>query len=137
MGRKPRSRITRRQLLSAAAGIALTGAAAGCTSGAIPQAGRLQFGRADYAGPKVELRFWSGLTGADGPVVQQIVNRFMKQHPNIGISTYVLPWDELNQKLPAAVASGLAPDIGLLQDSHLAENAARQVIVPLDSLTNL
>ena len=47
---------------------------------------------------------------------------------------YALPWTNFYQKFPAAVASGLAPDLGLMHNFQVATNAVRGVITPVDSI---
>ncbi|GAA5015794.1 ABC transporter substrate-binding protein [Actinopolymorpha pittospori] len=132
-------RTTRRGFIRGAAALATTAAGAfamnGCGRSATDvSAVSLPRITAKYDGPVVELRFWNGLTGGDGPFMRKLISQFSEQHPNIQIQMYALPWATFYQKFPAAVVSGLAPDFGLMQNFQVATNAARQVIVPLDDL---
>ncbi|WP_231946475.1 ABC transporter substrate-binding protein [Auraticoccus monumenti] len=88
----------------------------------------------DYDGPPITLQFWNGLTGGDGPVMRKLLAEFTAAHPAITVEMYAIPWSNFYQKFPAAVVSGLAPDLGLMHNFQVATNAARQVIVPLDPL---
>lgn len=88
----------------------------------------------EYDGPPLTLRFWNGLTGGDGPVMRKLLAEFTSQHPNITVEMYALPWSNFYQKFPAAVASGLAPDLGLMHNFQVATNAVRGVITPVDSI---
>lgn len=87
-----------------------------------------------YGGPSLTLRFWNGLTGGDGATMRALLGEFSQSHPNITIEMFAIPWASFYQKFPAAVVSGLAPDLGLMQNFHVATNAARGVIVPLDEV---
>ena len=87
-----------------------------------------------YDGPPVTLKFWNGLTGGDGPYMRKLLARFQILNPKVTIQMYAIPWSNFYQKFPAAVASGLAPDFGLMHNFQVATNAARGVIVPVDGL---
>jgi len=126
--------VDRRTLLrlGGVAAVGATAAVTGCT--------RLHTGddlpdvAGDYDGPPLTLRFWNGLTGGDGPVMRKLLAEFTEQHPNIRIDMYALPWTNFYQKFPAAVASGLAPDLGLMHNFQVATNAVRGVLSPVDSI---
>jgi len=131
--------ISRRGLLGGALGLAVGVGLAGCGPGSsgppgsqasVPGSG----GAEGYDGPPVELAFWNGLTGGDGPIMQKLVDNFNKEHPNIKVKQTRIIWDEYYQKVPAAVSNGKAPDIGIMHDDTLATNAARQVVQPLDDV---
>ncbi|WP_199702751.1 ABC transporter substrate-binding protein [Jiangella rhizosphaerae] len=133
----PRNPLTRRRFL-AATGLAGAGAfLAGCgggsqSPGAEPAQG--DGGASGYEGPNVELAFWNGFTGGDGPVMQQLVDQFNSEHPNIAVKMTVMEWADYYQKIPTAVQSGNGPDVGIMHIDSLPTNAARNVIVPLDDV---
>ncbi|HSH21954.1 MAG TPA: ABC transporter substrate-binding protein, partial [Candidatus Caenarcaniphilales bacterium] len=56
------------------------------------------------------------------------------EHPNINVKMVVQQWGDYYQKVPAAVAAGRGPDVGVMHVDTLATNAARNVIIPLDDL---
>jgi multiple sugar transport system substrate-binding protein len=87
-----------------------------------------------YDGPKVDLAFWNGFTGGDGPFMRDLVQQFNSEHPNINVKMVVQQWADYYQKVPQAVQSGKGPDVGVMHVDQLATNAARNVIVPLDDL---
>jgi multiple sugar transport system substrate-binding protein len=65
----------------------------------------------DKAG-KVELTFWNGFTGPDGDLLKTIVNDYNKANADkVEIKMDVMPWDQLNQKLPPALATDTAPSL--------------------------
>ena len=71
------STISRRGLLAGALGAAAAIGLAGCSPGSAGTPGRSSLsGRrwADkYEGPNVELAFWNGLTGGDGPIMRKMM----------------------------------------------------------------
>jgi len=133
-------RLSRRGLLGGALGSAIAVGLAGCGSGSAGKPGQAApsvaggGGAQAYDGPNVELAFWNGLTGGDGPIMRKIIASFNTEHPKIKVTMTAIAWAEYFQKLPATVSNGKAPDIGLMHASDLATNAARRVIDPLDDV---
>ena len=67
------------------------------------------------------LTFWNGFTSTDGEVLQQIVDDFNASNEwNITIEMDVMPWATFNEKLPAAIAAGNAPDFLLCSSGYYA-----------------
>ena len=133
------SAISRRGLLGGALGTAAAIGLAGCSPGSAGAPGGQQSvagggGAEGYDGPNVELAFWNGLTGGDGPIMQKLVTAFNKEHPNIQVKQTRIIWDEFYQKVPAAVSNGKAPEVAIMHDDTLATNAARQVLQELDDV---
>lgn len=65
------------------------------------------------------LTFWNGFTSTDGEVLQDIVDEFNETNEyNITIEMDVMPWDTFNEKLPAAIAAGNAPDFVLCSSGY-------------------
>jgi multiple sugar transport system substrate-binding protein len=128
-------RLTRQDFLllsaSAGAGLALAGCGGGST--AVQSAGD---GGKTYKGPKVDLAFWNGLTGGEGPYIQELVQEFNSQSKNIKVSMNIVEWDTFYQKVPSAVNTGEGPDVGIMHHDQLGTNAARGVIIPLDDVAN-
>src|SRR3954467_241817 len=89
---------------------------------------------AGYNGPAVTLSYWNGFTGGDGPYMKKMVAQFMKENPKITIKSNTVEWAQYYQRVPAAVQAGKGPDVGAMHLDQLATNAARKVIVPVDSL---
>jgi multiple sugar transport system substrate-binding protein len=90
----------------------------------------------EYDGPAVELSYWNGFTGGDGPYMQELVDRFNDEHENITVVSNTIQWGDFYQRVPAAVNAGEGPDVGVMHLDQLATNAARNVIVPLDDLAD-
>ncbi len=88
----------------------------------------------EYTGPEVELAYWNGFTGGDGPFMQDLVDQFNEEHDNITVVPNTIEWGDFYQRLPAAVTQGEGPEVGVMHLDQLATMAARNVIVPLDNL---
>lgn len=129
-------RLTRRQFLlaSASAGTGLF-VLSGCGANLQPKqeaaASAAAEGGAQYTGPPVDLGFWNGFTGGDGPVMRQLVQQFNSEHDNIQVNMVTMQWVDYYQKVPAAIAAGQGPDVGIMHIDQLATNAARGIIIPL------
>ena len=130
---------SRRRLLGGALGAAAAFGLAACGPGssggpgeAPPVAGG--GGAEKYDGPNVELAFWNGLTGGDGPIMRKLCTEFTTANPNIKVSMTAIAWAEYYQKVPAAVSNGRAPDVGIMHSDSVATNAARRVIQPIDDV---
>jgi multiple sugar transport system substrate-binding protein len=88
----------------------------------------------EYDGPEVTLSYWNGFTGGDGPFMQDLVDQFNEEHDNIKVESNTIQWGDFYQRVPAAVQAGEGPDVGVMHLDQLATHAARNIIVPLDSL---
>ncbi|HZG35983.1 MAG TPA: ABC transporter substrate-binding protein [Gaiellaceae bacterium] len=134
--------LSRRRLVVAAAGAGAGLLLAGCGGSSAEDAtgggggGETTGGDGGktYSGPKVDLEFWNGFTGGDGPFMRDMVTQFNTEHENINVKMVVQQWGDYYQKVPTAVASGRGPDVGVMHVDTLATNAARNVIIPLDDL---
>lgn len=64
---------------------------------------------------KVKLTFWNGFTADDGKVLAEIVNDYNKKSDGKAeIEMDVIPWPQLYQKLPPAIATKTAPSFVLM-----------------------
>jgi multiple sugar transport system substrate-binding protein len=118
-------------LLSAGAGAGLALAGCGGSTSQLENAGT---GGRSYNGPKVDLSFWNGFTGGDGPYMRQLVEEFSSKEKNINVTMNTVEWETYYQKVPAAVQSGKGPDLGIMHIDQLPTNAARGVILALDDV---
>ncbi|MBO1751503.1 ABC transporter substrate-binding protein [Actinotalea sp. BY-33] len=138
----PRRDRTRRGLAAGAATLTAVLALAACGGGTTPeeaaQGGGAPEGAGEftgeYDGPAVELSYWNGFTGGDGPFMQSLVDEFNAEHENITITPNTIQWADFYQRVPAAVNAGEGPDVGVMHVDQLSTNAARNVIVPLDEV---
>lgn len=123
-----RSGPSRRNFL---AGIGALGAAAtlaACTGGSPTSS--TGGGGATYAGGKVDLAFWNGFTGGDGPVMQDLVDRFNAEHETITVKMTTMEWADYHAKLPAALTSGQGPHVAIQHLDSLPTSAAAACCCP-------
>jgi multiple sugar transport system substrate-binding protein len=113
---------------------ALVLTACGGGQGAGPQQADTGEFTGEYDGPAVTLSYWNGFTGGDGPFMEDLVEQFNEEHENITIESNTIQWADFYQRVPAAVQAGEGPDVGVMHLDQLATHAARNIIVPLDSL---
>ncbi|HEX2739858.1 MAG TPA: ABC transporter substrate-binding protein [Rubrobacter sp.] len=133
-------RLTRQDFLLLGAGAGAGLMLAGCGGGpennpAVQQQGGGGGGK-EYNGPKVDLAFWNGFTGGDGPLMRDLVEQFSSEHDNIDVTMNTVEWETYYQKVPASVSTGEGPDVGIMHIDTVATNAARSVIIPLDDVAN-
>ncbi|MGH3086260.1 MAG: ABC transporter substrate-binding protein [Rubrobacteraceae bacterium] len=117
------------------AGLVLAGCGGGPENNPAAGGGGGDGGRT-YDGPRVELAFWNGFTGGDGPFMRQLVEQFSSENENIQVSMNTVEWADYYQQVPAAVRSGEGPDVGIMHSDQLGTNAARGVILQLDDVAD-
>lgn len=131
-------RLTRQDFLlmsaGAGAGLFVAGCGGGPQNNPSVQGGGSGDGGKTYDGPKVELAFWNGFTGGDGPFMRKLVEQFSSEHDNINVKMNTIEWADYYAKVPTAVQSGKGPDVGIMHIDQLGTNAARNVIIPLDDV---
>lgn len=137
-----RSPMNRRLFLSLAAAGGASAALAACGGGTSPRDGADPVaatgdgGAGGYDGPDVQLAFWNGFTGGDGPTMKALVDTFNGEHANIAVTMTTMQWADYYTRLPSAVTSGNGPDVGIMHVDSVATNAARNVIQPLDDVAS-
>ena len=130
--------LTRRGFLATSLAAAATVGLAACGDGSsnVPgaQAPTGAGGAEGYSGPAVELSFWNGFTGGDGPIMKKLVEQFNGEHDNLKVTMNTQQWADYYAKLPSAVTAGKGPEIAIMHVDSVATNAARRVIQPLDDV---
>ena len=104
----------------------LTGAAAATAIVAAPRRGAAQ--------AKAAITYWNGLTGADGKVMDELIDRFTGE-TGIRIEQQRLPWPELYAKLQVAVPAGEGPDLALIHTVEIPHFAHDGVLEAIDDGT--
>lgn len=122
--------LSRRSLLVGAGAVGGTALLASCSTGS--KNAVESTGAPTYDGPLIELSFWNGFTGGDGPYMKAMVKKFNAEHENIVIKDNTIQWGDYYGKLATAVSSGNGPDVGVMHIDTLAGFAARGVLAPLD-----
>ncbi len=91
-------------------------------------------GKAAQSG-KVQIRFWHGLSGPLGDVLNEMIVEFNRTHPDIEVVTNpISSYTALSQKLSAALNVGKQPDLAQVFESWAAKYQKDNVLVSIDSL---
>lgn len=81
----------------------------------------------------ITIQFWNAFTGTDGDVLREIVKNYNETNDkNITIEMDIMPGANLEEKLPAAIASGTAPALVIRGNFDTATYAENGVLIPLD-----
>ncbi len=78
----------------------------------------------------VNLDFWTGFTGEDGPYMKALVNKFNSETPNVKVN-FVIQKD-LYAALRAAKAANRLPQVSIVHLDAIPGNAADQIFQPID-----
>jgi multiple sugar transport system substrate-binding protein len=116
--RAARTRVSRRRFL---AGAAALGSAAALP--AIPRRASAQ--------AKPTITYWNGLTGADGKVMDEMIDRFTRE-TGIRIEQQRIQWPDLYAKLQVSVPAGEGPDLALIHAVEVPHFGQDGVLEPID-----
>jgi multiple sugar transport system substrate-binding protein len=83
------------------------------------------------AQPKATITYWNGLTGADGKVMDEMIDRFTKD-TGIRVEQQRIPWPELYAKLQVSVPAGEGPDLALIHTVEVPHFASDGVLEAID-----
>ncbi len=73
-------------------------------------------------GSKITIKFWHSFVSSSVPALNDLINRFEKEHPNIIIDAQYIPTgDALIQKLVTSIQSKTAPDISWLHSDYMED----------------
>src|SRR5438046_2028387 len=113
---RDRHALDRREFLVAAAGAAAT----------LPMVARRASAQA-----KPTISYWNGLTGADGKVMDELIDQFTKD-TGIHIEQQRIPWADLYAKLQVSVPAGQGPDLALIHTIEVPHFANDGVLEAID-----
>src|SRR5437879_3685112 len=91
-------------------------------------------GRQARGQAKATIAYWNGLTGADGKVMDELIDRFTAE-TGIRIEQQRLPWAELYAKLQVAGPAGEGPDLALIHTVEVPHFAHDGVLEAIDDAT--
>ena len=97
-------------------------------------AGVAAWARRAAAQPKATITYWNGLTGADGKVMDELIDQFTRD-TGIRIEQQRLPWADLYAKLQVAVPAGEGPDLALIHTVEVPHFANDGVLEVIDEAT--
>ncbi|HET9493668.1 MAG TPA: ABC transporter substrate-binding protein [Chloroflexia bacterium] len=86
----------------------------------------------------VEINYWNPFTGPDGPFMQQIVDNFNTDHPNIKVNnnTNQAIGGQYDTQLDTAQASGQLPNVAIINEDAIATRAFRNTLRPIDDFVD-
>jgi multiple sugar transport system substrate-binding protein len=118
---QPATAVTRRRFL---AGAATVSAAA-----ALPAAARRASAQA-----KPTITYWNGLTGADGKVMDGLIDQFTRE-TGIQVEQQRIQWADLYAKLQVSVPAGEGPDLALIHTVEVPHFAGDGILEPIEDAT--
>ena len=83
------------------------------------------------AQPKPTISYWNGLTGADGKIMDELIDQFTKD-TGIRIEQQRIPWADLYAKLQISVPAGQGPDLALIHTIEVPHFANDGVLEAID-----
>ncbi len=86
-----------------------------------------------FAQEPVKITFWNYWDGNNGEAIQQLVDRYNAEHPDVEIENVFIGWGELLPKLQIAIAGGDAPEIAAADMAWMPFLANSGALIPLDS----
>lgn len=82
---------------------------------------------------RIKIVFWHSFVASTIPALDELINRFEKEHPNIKIDAqYVPTGDALVQKLVTSIQSGTAPDVSWIHADFLDKLIESDAIYPME-----
>src|SRR5437764_13099830 len=79
---------------------------------------------------KANITYWNGLTGADGKVMDELIDRFSRE-TGIRIEQQRIPWADLYAKLQVSVPAGEGPDLALIHTVEVPHFASDGLLDPI------
>ncbi|NUO44214.1 MAG: extracellular solute-binding protein [Streptomyces sp.] len=117
--------LNRRQLLTAAGGLAVAGsfgfAALGTGADALA------------SGADTRVRYWNLFSGGDGANMITMLDAFRKEHPDIAVKDSTLQWgNPFYTKLAMAAAGNRAPELGVMHMGRVTGFSPGRLLDPWD-----
>lgn len=83
---------------------------------------------------ELQLNFWHGITGGEGPVLDAMVQQFVEENPDISIRSEGNEWGQFYQKLQAAFVAGNPPDVFIMHANEIPHYASLGILRPSDDM---
>jgi multiple sugar transport system substrate-binding protein len=87
--------------------------------------------RAAAAQARPPITYWNGLTGADGKVMDELIDRFTRE-TGIRVEQQRIQWADLYAKLRVSVPAGEGPDLALIHTVEVPHFAHDGILDPVD-----
>ena len=86
-------------------------------------------------GDVVDINLWAGFTGDDAKAMEGMVATFNEENPNINVTFYTAPWSDMFTKFAASYGTDAGPDAIIMHATDIPNFASREMIAPIDDLT--
>jgi multiple sugar transport system substrate-binding protein len=83
---------------------------------------------------KPTITYWNGLTGADGKVMDELIDQFTRES-GIRVEQQRIQWADLYAKLQVAVPAGEGPDLALIHTVEVPHFGSDGVLEPMQDGT--
>ncbi|NWG15666.1 MAG: ABC transporter substrate-binding protein [Chloroflexi bacterium] len=83
---------------------------------------------------EITLEFWGGWTGPDGAIMQELVDRYSAENPNVNVNLTIQAWSPLFDAFIAAASAGESPDIMAMHPQETAMFINLGLIGPVDDI---
>ncbi len=83
---------------------------------------------------EVTLEFWGGWTGPDGAIMQELVDRYNEENPDVQVNLTIQAWSPLFDAFIAAASAGESPDIMAMHPQETAMFINLGLIQPIDDI---
>ncbi len=90
--------------------------------------------RRTAAQAKITITYWNGLTGADGKVMDELIDRFTRE-TGIAVEQQRIQWADLYAKLQVSVPAGQGPDLALIHTVEVPHFANDGILEAIDEGT--
>lgn len=91
-------------------------------------------GQASNGGAKEDVEFWYALAGANGEIVQGLVDRYNESQDKYNLKATFVPNAQKNEQLAVAIASGETPDLYTAGPPDVASLAHSERLTSIDQL---
>ncbi|MGX4583199.1 ABC transporter substrate-binding protein [Paenibacillus chitinolyticus] len=104
----------------------------GCSKGTAETTGTTAGGGSQESGGKpVEILLGYYSDGKSDAKMKELIDKFMKKHPDIKVNTQSAPYGQFYQKLDTQIAAGQAPDVWLSDGVYVMKYAERGAVKDL------
>jgi multiple sugar transport system substrate-binding protein len=94
-------------------------------------------GKSQQDNSKIELQFMSWeASPLESKSIQEGIDAFIRQNPNVSVKYLVVPWSEHHPKLRTMMASGTAPDVFFLNPDYRKDFATAGLLMDITDTVN-
>ena len=81
---------------------------------------------------EIEIDYWNGFVGSDGPVMVEMVRAFVEENPDVKVNMQMMDWNVYFDKLAAALVAGTGgPELIVLWHSVVPQYVLPGLLTPV------